>query len=501
MKPMNLLIIMSDQHTRRMTGAYGHSIVKTPNLDQLASSGVRFDNAYVNCPICVPSRATFMTGRYNHDTDHWDNGHPWTGNPDGWSHRLSSQGHQVTTIGKLHFRSETDDNGIDDSRIAMNVFNEVGDYWGSIRWQTAFQGYKGDADDAGPGESHYTRFDRAVTQESVKWLHEDAPADKPWCLKVSLGCPHPPLISPEEFYNLYDLDELDMPIAWQRKDWPDHPYWNTARPWRLADKSENALGRYSEDEIRNAVASYYGLVSFMDHNVGLVLDALESSGQASNTRVIYTSDHGEMLGGHGLWGKMCMYEDSVGSPLILSGPDLPSGEVRKDMASWVDIFPTVLDCVGAEAEAIDSTLPGTSLWPIAQGKSAGDRTVFSEYHATKSHAGNFMICNEQYKYIHYEPEASQDPIPPQLFDRSSDPQETNDLGQDPNFQPIRDQLHDELLKVCNPQEVNAAAFASQRRLVALHGGEDKILADGPPFKSATPTPAQFYEDGAVPGDE
>ena len=109
-KPMNLLILMSDEHTRRMTGCYGHPQVQTPNLDRLAARGVRFDNAYVNNPICVPSRANFITGRYTHDTGHWDNAHPYTGEKvEGFGHRLIEAGNQITTIGKLHYRYLEDD--------------------------------------------------------------------------------------------------------------------------------------------------------------------------------------------------------------------------------------------------------------------------------------------------------------------------------------------------------------------------------------------------------
>ena len=135
-QPMNLLILMSDEHTRRMTGCYGHSMVQTPNLDRLAERGVRFDNAYVNHPICVPSRANFITGRYTHETGNWDNAHPYTGEEAaGFGHRLADAGHNLTTIGKLHYRFPDDPNGLSDSRIAMNVFQGKGDYYGSIRWK------------------------------------------------------------------------------------------------------------------------------------------------------------------------------------------------------------------------------------------------------------------------------------------------------------------------------------------------------------------------------
>ena len=488
---MNLLILMSDEHTRRMTGCYGHEIVQTPTIDALAARGVRFDRAYVNCPICVPSRANFMTGQYVHQSGHWDNAHAWAGEPEGWSHRLTDQGHVATTIGKLHFHDVADPNGLTESRVAMNIFQGKGDYHGSMRWRRlrTIEGVQGDmVAGAGPGESHYTRFDRAVTAEACQWLeNESGNHEKPWCLMVSQLCPHPPLVAPQEFYDLYPHDQMDLPIAWQIDDWPDHPYWNEARVSRIPF----APGEYfSEADVRRAIASYYGITTFMDDNFGQVLAALEASGQAENTRIIYTSDHGEMLGGFGLWGKMCMYEDSVGVPLIMAGPDIPQGQTNDTNVTWADIFPTVLEAVGARPAAGDESLPGSSLWQFAGGASDPDRIAFSEYHAAKSHTGNFMIRGRRYKYIHYAAVE----IPCQLFDLDNDPQELQDLGRDPAFQSVRERMHAQLEKVCDPAAVDAAAFASQRALIDSYGGEDFVYEQGP-IIGATPTPVEFYEDG------
>ena len=489
-EPMNLLILMSDEHTRRMTGCYGHDIVQTPNLDALAARGVRFDRAYVNCPICVPSRANFMTGQYVHRSGHWDNAHAWKGEPEGWSHRLTNQGHVATTIGKLHFHDVSDPNGLTESRVAMNIFKGRGDYFSSMRWRRLKGKVSHSADstmEAGPGESHYTRFDRAATAEACSWLaNESQGHDKPWCLMVSLLCPHPPLIAPPEFYEMYPLDDVDMPIAWSPEQWPDHPYWNEARPWRLPFDGDEY---YSEAQVRRAIAAYYGITTFMDYNFGLVLAALEESGQAENTRIVYTSDHGEMLGGFGLWGKMCMYEDSVGTPLIIAGPDIPRGKTQQTIVSWADVFPTVLEGVGASPQAEDDALPGESLWPLAKGATDLERVAFSEYHAARSQTGNFMICDQRYKYVYYA-----DGYPPQLFDLQEDPQELSDLHASPAHAAIRERLHAQLLEVCDPEAVNDRAFADQRVLIEGYGGEDHVAAEGP-LIGATPTPVEFYEDG------
>jgi choline-sulfatase len=133
MKPMNLLVIMTDEHTRRAMGAYGHPIVKTPALDALARRGTRFASAYTNCPICVPSRAAFQTGQYTHRNRYWDNAIAYDGRVKGWGHRLQESGIRVTSIGKLHYRREDDPLGFDEKQIPMYIKDGVGSVTASIR--------------------------------------------------------------------------------------------------------------------------------------------------------------------------------------------------------------------------------------------------------------------------------------------------------------------------------------------------------------------------------
>ena len=133
MKPKNLLFIMSDEHSRRVLGSYGHNMIQTPNLDRLAARGVRFTDAYCNSPICVPSRASFHTGRYPHQIRFWDNGIPYDGSVPSWAHRLTEAGHRAVSIGKLHFRSEKDNNGFSEEIMPLHVVDGIGDPSGMIR--------------------------------------------------------------------------------------------------------------------------------------------------------------------------------------------------------------------------------------------------------------------------------------------------------------------------------------------------------------------------------
>jgi choline-sulfatase len=207
----NLLFIMSDEHNRRVLGAAGHPMIRTPNLDRLAAGGVRFTDAYCNSPICVPSRAAFHTGRYVHETRFWDNAIAYDGSIPSWAHRLRAAGHRAESIGKLHFRAPSDDNGFTQEHIPLHVVEGIGDPTGMLRdppppRPAALRL----AQQAGPGDSDYQRYDDRITETAESWLAARAahPDDKPWCLFVSLVCPHFPLISRPEWYDLYPLEDV-----------------------------------------------------------------------------------------------------------------------------------------------------------------------------------------------------------------------------------------------------------------------------------------------------
>ena len=164
----NQLILMSDEHTRKVLGCYGNTVVRTPNLDRLAARGTRFENAYTPVPICVPARATFATGQYGHQTGHWDNATPYYGEPNSWGHHLQSAGIEVGSIGKLHFRNVEDQVGLDFQEIPMHVLNGVGDVLGCVReplpkrWKSRAM-----AEKIGAGETNYTEYDRDIAERSA----------------------------------------------------------------------------------------------------------------------------------------------------------------------------------------------------------------------------------------------------------------------------------------------------------------------------------------------
>jgi choline-sulfatase len=404
---------------------------------------------------------------------------PWRGKPASWHHRLREGGHTVTSIGKLHFRAADDDNGFTEELLPLHVLDGVGDLIGAIREPPPRRGsMPALAASAGAGDSSYNRYDIDVTAEACAWLQrKSSEADaKPWALFVSLVRPHFPLTAPPEFFALYDPDKMPMPRLYGEAERAAHP----------AVKALRAVMDYDDHfrspaEIRLAIASYYALVSFLDDNIGKILAALDDSGAAGSTRVIYTSDHGDNLGCRGLWGKSVMYEESAAIPMIAAGAGVPVGAVVDTPVSLVDIHRSAVECVGCAPSPDDAGLPSRSLWSIANGERP-ERAVISEYHAAASVTGTFMVRHGRWKYIHHVGYAAE------LFDLATDPGETTDLAARPGMEDVLAACEARLRTVCDPNAVNARAFADQRALIAAHGGRDAIIARGD--YSYTPAPGE-----------
>jgi len=468
MKPQNLLFILSDEHQRDITGCYGNEIVKTPNLDRLAARGTRFTSAYTPCPICVPARTSLATGRYVYQTGSWDNAHAYRGEIPSWGHRLMAQGHRVDSIGKLHYRDTHDNNGFSEEILPMHVLDGIGDLLGLIRTPPPPRGNMAAlARDAGPGTSHYNDYDREIAKQATQWLKKragEAP-DKPWVLFVSFVRPHFPLIPPPEFFALYSPDRMPWPRLYDKLQRPTHPAVAGLKATMNYDDF------FDERQVRTAVAAYYGLMSFLDDNVGKVLRALHDNGLEQDTRIIYSSDHGDNLGNRGLWGKSVMYEESAAIPFLLAGPDVAAGGVVDTPVSLVDCYRSILEATGVPLPPEDQSLPSCSLWEIARG-ARPKRTVLSEYHAASSVTGTFMIRHGRYKYVYHTG------YRPELFDLVADPGETRDLAELPQSKQALAECEAALRAMLDPEEVSRRAFADQASLIASHGGADAILKRG-----------------------
>ena len=474
----NVLFIMSDEHQQKAAGCYGHPFVKTPTIDKLAASGTRFTNAYTNSPICVPARASFATGRYVHDIGYWDNAHAYEGRVEGWGHALQKAGMHCLSIGKLHYRSEEDPTGFNKQIVPLHIVDGKGSVGGSVKQPLAPPITKSKlATNIGPGDSGYIQYDKTIMEKTVEWLETEATrlTDKPWALFCSFVCPHFPLIAPQDFYDLYPHDMLPHPKG-NDPDYPLHPWIDKFQKVQCHDDF------FTEESRKVAMASYYGLCSYLDSNISKVLIALEKAGLRDDTLIVYTADHGENLATRRLWGKSNMYEEAAAIPMILSGPGIPSGKVVNTPVTLADGSATILDALGLSNISVGET---RSLCKIANEGDDLERVAFSEYHATGADTAAFMIRKGNFKYIHYVDYESE------LFDQVNDPEEEENVVNNPDFSDILADLQKELYARVDPQAVNEAAQKSQAALVNAEGGREAVLAKG--SFQGTPAPGEKAE--------
>ena len=302
---------------------------------------------------------------------------------------------------------------------------------------------------ADPETTNTRRYDQNVANLAVDFLREKAasPDDKPFLLYCGFMHPHFPLIAPPEFFSRYDPDTLELPATWNEPLESQHPIIQHHRwAWRNDIPPPEAV-------VRRALASYYALVSSLDAQVGRILQAIDTTPLRENTLVIYTSDHGEMAGHHGIWQKQCFYEPAVKVPLMLRLPSRETGRVAENV-SLVDVLPTLLEAAGLE---IPSDLPGDSLLGIARHQANETRrAVFSEYHHMGMLNAGFMLKRGNYKLCHYVGSE------PQLFNVNVDPLENDDLASKPEYATIRNEMETALRAVLDPEREDARAKENQR---------------------------------------
>ena len=446
---MNIVFLFSDEHTGTVMGHSGHPFVRTPHLDRLSEQCYTFDNAYCNYPICTPSRLSMLTGHYPHQIEAWDLGAILDRNYKTWGDYLTETGYETVLCGRTHFNGKDRLNGfserlLDDLPRWCNTSGAP-----PLRTLDDRRGSNSHVTECGPGDHEHTKYDRKVTDLAVDFLREKAssPDDKPFLLYCGYMHPHFPLIAPPEFFSMYDPDKLELPDTWNEPLDSQHPVIQHHRwAWR------NDIPP-PEETVRCALASYYALVSCFDAQIGRMLDVIDTTPLRENTVVIYTSDHGEMAGSHGIWQKQCFYESAVKVPLMLR---LPSGEKAriKQNVSLVDVLPTLLDIAGLDKP---SDLVGDSLLKIArQQPDQTTRAVLSEYHHRGMLNAGFMLKHGDYKLCHYVGNQ------PQLFNVEVDPLENDDLACKPEYAAIRRELEDILYSIVDPNLEDARAKANQQ---------------------------------------
>lgn len=446
----NLLYIHTDQHSPHVTGCYGDPLVETPNLDRLAREGALFENAYCTSPICVPSRMSMLSGRHPYQNEVWSNEHILDSAIPTLAHGMGAAGYRPVMIGRMHSLGPDQLHGYAERLVGDHGSNYIG---GSGAARGILEGTAGpqriSLERSGPGQSGYQVHDEAVTAATVDYLNRlgvskrAGMSDEPFSISVGLMLPHPPYVARAEDYERY-ADGMSMPSKPKKFEKETHPH---LRWWR----SHTGIESVTEEEIRRSRAAYWGLVYRTDVMIGQILDALAQNGFEEDTMVVYTSDHGDMQGEHGLWWKHVFYEESARVPLIVRYPGQVEGGQRIDrVVSALDVTATLLD--GIDAPALPHS-PGRSLLPLIDGTAdpGWEDVAYSEYCTDQfgppEGAYQRMVRRNEWKLVYYHGQ------PLQLFNLEEDPNEVVDRADDPSVASLRDELLADLLADWDPEAI------------------------------------------------
>jgi len=443
----NILFLCSDQHSGQMLmGGPDRPVpVGTPNLERLASTGVLFRNAYCGSPVCAPSRASMMTGRFASDVAAYGNSTVFDGSVPTWGNYLRDAGYLCWATGKMDLTAEKD-LGFKQVNTSHGHFRRP-DITELFRRPMCYRIDERELVDGRVGDRGAP--DRARIDAGMAFVAEQSAAPgKPWAAYVGVVSPHPRFEAPEKYWSLYPPEQVSLPNLPPGYLDRLHPVFQVLRDFSMISTP------VAEERIRRARTAYYGMVTQLDEHLGSIIDELERKGALRNTVLVYTSDHGEMLGEHGLWLKRSLLEGAARVPLIMAGAGLPAGKVIDTPVSHVDLAATLLDLAGAERPA---ALRGTSLLSLIAGDAkAGPRYVYSECHNEGNSTGSFMIRKNEWKYIYFSFYGSN-----LLFNLRDDPGELNNLAGRSETASIEREMHDALTSLVDPDGVTLRAFEKQ----------------------------------------
>lgn len=416
----NILFIMADQLAAPQLKMYNpNSQIKTPNLDRLASSAVQFDSAYCPSPLCAPSRMSLISGLLPMKIGAYDNAAQIGSDVPTYAHYLRSKGYHTALAGKMHFIGDQL-HGYE-QRLTSDIY--PGDFGWSVNWDepdTRLEWYHNASSilQAGPcGRSNQLDYDEEVMFRSTQYLWDhvrQGPEKRPFCLTVSLTHPHDPYTITKKYWNLYDDVDIDLPEVNIAKEDQD------AHSKRLLKVCDLWDQDFSEDQIKQAKRAYYGSVSYVDDCIGRLLETLDDAQLTDNTIIIFSGDHGDMLGERGLWYKMSYFESSARVPMLVNYPKWFTPHRVSQNVSTLDLLPTICDLVGTKPASF-LPMDGISMMPHLQGKEGHD-TVIAEYTGEGTVRPIMMIRRGDWKYIICPADDSQ------LFNLKRDPKELDNLA-------------------------------------------------------------------------
>jgi len=472
---------MADQMAASALSIYGNKLVKTPHLAALAKEGVVFDSAYCNSPLCAPSRYVLMTGQLPAKIGAFDNAADLPADIPTFAHYLRQQNYKTALSGKMHFCGPEQLHGFED-RLTTDIY--PADYGWFPNWdkpdsRPTWYHNMNSVTQAGPCvRTNQLDFDDEVTFQAKRYLHDYARSkqEQPFCLTVSLTHPHDPYAIPEQYWNLYKDEDIELPnITIPKSEQDPHSL-------RLQDVFAYDEQPITEQQVKNARRAYYGAISYVDEKIGEVLKSLKDCGLDEDTIIVFSGDHGDMLGERNLWFKMSFFEDSVRVPMLIHAPKRFSAKRVAESVSTMDLLPTFVDMATNSADT-EYVMPiqGRSLLPHLEGKGGHDE-VIAEYYGEGTIAPLFMIRRGDYKYI------CCDQDPDQLFNLKSDPLELNNLSQDDEHQDLINALRAEAAERWDHKALTQAVLVSQRRrrlvVSALNKGKRKTWDHQPVFDSS-----------------
>lgn len=455
----NILLIQCDQLAASALPCYGNTVAKTPHLDSLTDEGVVFTNAYCNSPLCAPSRFSMLSGQFPSRIGAYDNGAEFPADIPTFAHYLRTNGYRTVLCGKMHFVGADQLHGFEE-RLTTDIY--PADHGWTPDWtrpEHRFDWWYHNMDsvlEAGPNErANQIDFDDEVGFKAERQIFDLARGKdgRPFCMVVSFTDPHDPYVCPQKYWDRYDHDAIDMPSV-------GHIPYEQCDPHskRLRQACKMGQGEMSPEHIRNARHAYYGQLSYLDDKIGRILAALDATGLRENTTILFTADHGDMLGERGLWYKMSPYEGSARVPFVINAKELRAGRVETPV-SLVDVLPTLLDLTQApQRHDPAAPLDGRSVLSLARGASeAHDQAVITEYMGEGAIAPMIMIRDAVFKYIQCPAD------PPLLFNLREDPRELNNLAELPEYADTVAAFSGRVREHVDMHRLHQEVLASQKR--------------------------------------
>ncbi|MHC4887544.1 MAG: sulfatase family protein [Planctomycetota bacterium] len=433
----NILILFTDMQRADTIGALGNGVIKTPNLDRLVREGVSFTNAFSPSPVCVSARCCMQYGQYSQKTGLHDNGAMPEDNGKSYPALLGEAGYVSRAVGKCHFTPQRDALRGFDSRRSQEECTASGDDYIDYLQENGFDdfephGARGEMYyipqiSSLPAEAHPTQW---VGDESIRFIEEQEEG-KPWCLYSSYIHPHPPFAPPKPWHKLYRSPLMPLPkVPEESESLYTHVNYRQNR-YKYRDQGiDNQL-------MRNIKAHYYATISFVDYQVGRILDILEKRGELDSTLILFTSDHGEYLGDYNCFGKRAMHDASSRIPMLVRYPKLfEAGKRVEAPVSLVDVLPTVVRAAGVERSDLD--IDGLPMQDVASGRT--DRELVYSQHG-RGQSAIYMAVSRTYKYVYSAGDNREF-----LFDRLADPEETRNLANNAFAGGAGQEMREKLLK-------------------------------------------------------